>query len=394
MLAHAADNAFPKWPEFLEIGRGRRLGRTRRELGPEGPLARRQDGPRRDDAGECDASGETRLPGRVACAGASHHEGPPGRVAAGERRNLRPVARSGEEPAGAGHGLGREGQGRNGRARADVHDDPVRKGTRVPQHARPCRAERGAARTVFSSVGYIVSIQRGTEWAATGTVTQKVPADFPTAAAHLASKAVNTAGLRGHVPADRSSPLPTGRRAAQCSGAWHGTRGRVCSVARLVVGIRSHRFGSGNGPRWTVRCEGVRSRRPALAKRHGRLPGRNRCVHRRRRRDGAGAARRVQRRDHPAQGQRHAARRSGRDAVPDPGQYPVPARPARDGVRGERGEHQRDRSRYSFDGLAQYKFVAMRGIDGGSRRRSKSPAPPAWTCGATIASASRPTCSS
>jgi type 1 glutamine amidotransferase len=34
----------------------------------------------------------------------------------------------------------------------------------------------------LSSVGYIVSIQRGTEWAATGAVTQKVPADFPTAA--------------------------------------------------------------------------------------------------------------------------------------------------------------------------------------------------------------------
>ena len=34
----------------------------------------------------------------------------------------------------------------------------------------------------LSSVGYIVSIQRGTEWAATGSVTQKVPTDFPTAA--------------------------------------------------------------------------------------------------------------------------------------------------------------------------------------------------------------------
>jgi type 1 glutamine amidotransferase len=33
----------------------------------------------------------------------------------------------------------------------------------------------------LSSVGYIVSIQRGTEWAATGRVTQKLPADFPTA---------------------------------------------------------------------------------------------------------------------------------------------------------------------------------------------------------------------
>ncbi len=32
-----------------------------------------------------------------------------------------------------------------------------------------------------SCVGFIVTLQRGTEWAATGRVTQKVPADFPTA---------------------------------------------------------------------------------------------------------------------------------------------------------------------------------------------------------------------
>lgn len=33
----------------------------------------------------------------------------------------------------------------------------------------------------MSSVDYVVLLQRGTEWAATGKVTQKVPADFPTA---------------------------------------------------------------------------------------------------------------------------------------------------------------------------------------------------------------------
>ena len=34
---------------------------------------------------------------------------------------------------------------------------------------------------VMKCVGFIVTLQRGTEWAATGKVTQKVPADFPTA---------------------------------------------------------------------------------------------------------------------------------------------------------------------------------------------------------------------
>ena len=33
----------------------------------------------------------------------------------------------------------------------------------------------------LTCVGFIVAVQRGTEWAATGAVTQKVPADFPTA---------------------------------------------------------------------------------------------------------------------------------------------------------------------------------------------------------------------
>ena len=33
----------------------------------------------------------------------------------------------------------------------------------------------------LSCVGFITTFQRGTEWVATGKVTQKVPADFPTA---------------------------------------------------------------------------------------------------------------------------------------------------------------------------------------------------------------------
>jgi hypothetical protein len=33
----------------------------------------------------------------------------------------------------------------------------------------------------LSSVDFVVTLQRGTEWAATGSVTQKVPANFPTA---------------------------------------------------------------------------------------------------------------------------------------------------------------------------------------------------------------------
>jgi type 1 glutamine amidotransferase len=35
--------------------------------------------------------------------------------------------------------------------------------------------------TALNCVGFVTTYQRGTEWAATGKVTQKVPADFPTA---------------------------------------------------------------------------------------------------------------------------------------------------------------------------------------------------------------------
>jgi hypothetical protein len=33
----------------------------------------------------------------------------------------------------------------------------------------------------LSCVGFITTFQRGTEWAATGNVTQEVPVDFPSA---------------------------------------------------------------------------------------------------------------------------------------------------------------------------------------------------------------------
>lgn len=41
----------------------------------------------------------------------------------------------------------------------------------------------------MSCVGFIATLQRGTEWAATGKVTQKVPADFPTAD-HVSTRAL------------------------------------------------------------------------------------------------------------------------------------------------------------------------------------------------------------
>ena len=39
----------------------------------------------------------------------------------------------------------------------------------------------GHALEAIQCVGFITTLQRGAEWAATGKVTQKVPSDFPTA---------------------------------------------------------------------------------------------------------------------------------------------------------------------------------------------------------------------
>jgi type 1 glutamine amidotransferase len=38
----------------------------------------------------------------------------------------------------------------------------------------------GHALDAIKDVGFATTLQRGTEWAATGRVTQKVPANFPT----------------------------------------------------------------------------------------------------------------------------------------------------------------------------------------------------------------------
>ena len=39
----------------------------------------------------------------------------------------------------------------------------------------------GNVPAAMSCAGFIVTLQRGAEWAATGKVTQKVPSDFPAA---------------------------------------------------------------------------------------------------------------------------------------------------------------------------------------------------------------------
>jgi type 1 glutamine amidotransferase len=84
----------------------------------------------------------------------------------GPGKNMTVLATAFSDPANAGSG----------------HDEPMLIVTRFGE-GRVFHTAFGHDIPALNSVDFIVTFQRGTEWAATGKVTQKVPADFPTATA-------------------------------------------------------------------------------------------------------------------------------------------------------------------------------------------------------------------
>jgi type 1 glutamine amidotransferase len=179
VLVHAADNAFPDWPEFqLMAGVGGWRGRDESA----GPKLRWRDGRAVLDEGPGVAQHPPQHDFQVVTRAADHPimRGLPAvwmqandelySQLRGPARDVTILATALAEPPMRG---------------ATGEHEPMLMAIRYGDgrvfhttlgHVGPRDTEPVAT---ISSVGFIVTLQRGTEWAATGEVTQAVPADFP-----------------------------------------------------------------------------------------------------------------------------------------------------------------------------------------------------------------------
>jgi len=174
VVVHAADNAFPGWPAFNEmIGMGGWRGRNEKA----GPFWYFRDGKLvSDDTPGSAGSHGRRIPYRITVQNVNHPitRGLPG-----------VMMHQGDELYAR-----LRGPGRNMTVLATAYSDSANSGTGREEPAlMVVRYGKGRIfHSIFghdvyglSSVDAVVTFQRGTEWAATGNVTQKLPAVLPNA---------------------------------------------------------------------------------------------------------------------------------------------------------------------------------------------------------------------
>lgn len=173
---HAADNAFPQWKQYQEmIGVG---GWGGRKTGDFGSKIRWKDGKATQDSkpGICGHHGE-RLSFQVTMRDKKH-----------------PIAKGLPEVwLHAGDELYDSlcGPAKDVTVIGTAHSDPNNKGTDEDEpvlmalrygKGRVFHTTLGHDIAAMRCVGFVATLQRGSEWAATGKVTQNVPKDFPSAA--------------------------------------------------------------------------------------------------------------------------------------------------------------------------------------------------------------------
>jgi len=174
VVVHAADNAFPDWQAYnLMTG----IGGWRKRNEQAGPYWYWKDGKVTSDTSPGSAGQHgARLPFQVTMLEPEHPI----------MKGLPPVwMHANDELYG-----GLRGPGKNMTVLATAHSDPENKGTGRDEpmlmvlrygKGRIFHTTMGHDVFALSCIGFITTFQRGTEWVATGRVTQKVPATFPTA---------------------------------------------------------------------------------------------------------------------------------------------------------------------------------------------------------------------